>query len=148
SVQRRGQQQVAEFRTLVLVADQDILRCDVSMNKLLLMGGLEGLGQLDGDTHDVTPVQQLRGAAPPDDLGQAAPLDVLHGDPAVRPRDTGAQMGQQVRMLERLYGLESLREERTHGWMFAELRTKHFEGNYLRGSRIPSPENAAPVSRA
>ena len=70
---------------LVLGADQDALGRDVAMDDVLLVGGLEGLGDLHAHGQREPPVEHLQRAELLDQLGERLAVDVLHGEPAGVP---------------------------------------------------------------
>src|SRR5678815_365117 len=84
----------------VLVADEDVRRLDVAMDDALGMGGVERIGQLDGNVEQVCDFQR----SPVDPIAKALALERLHHDVRSAFVVADVEDGADARMTQRARG--------------------------------------------
>ena len=103
---RLRQHQVAQLHRLGGGLEEDVRRRHVAVDDRLLVGVLQGAGDVDHGAVGVLPVQHARDADALDHLRHALAGDVLHRHPAVRPRLAGGVERHQVGVAQRQHGLD------------------------------------------
>ncbi len=123
--------------TVDALRDQDVAGLDVPVDQAVLVGGVEGGGDLRGDPYGV---RQRQWSAQVEEAAQVAAGDVPHGDVEHSVRLAGLEDRHDVRVVDRRGHLGLVGEALAEGVVAGE-----FGGEQLEGDRALQAQVAGPV---